>query len=78
MKTIKVLGQVDDNHRLVAQVPTSIAPGPVEVDVRLPEDDDDADRAWAQGVAREWESELNDPHEDIYTLADGEPVNEAG
>ena len=30
----------------------------------------------APGVARQWEDELSDPRQDIYTLADGEPVNE--
>ncbi len=27
------------------------------------------------GVLREWEAVWLDPREDIYTLADGEPVN---
>jgi hypothetical protein len=30
------------------------------------------------GVAREWEAELSDPREDLYSLADGEPVDAAG
>jgi hypothetical protein len=31
MQTFKVIGQVDGEGRLVATVPDSIAPGPVEV-----------------------------------------------
>ena len=38
--------------------------------------EDDAGAAWMQGVAREWEAELNDPREDIYTLEDGSLVDE--
>ena len=41
----------------------------------LPEDDgDEAAGFWKWGVAREWAAELADEREDIYTLADGEPV----
>jgi hypothetical protein len=38
---------------------------------------DDAESRWASGVAREWAEDLADPRQDIYTLADGEPVDEA-
>ena len=79
MTTIKIVGHVDDQHRLLAEVPSSVAPGPVEVLMVVPSgDEDDAGRAWMAGVEREWESELSDPREDIYTLADGEPVDAAG
>jgi hypothetical protein len=30
-----------------------------------------------QGIGHEWEAALNDPREDIYTLEDGSPVDEA-
>jgi hypothetical protein len=39
-------------------------------------DEDEAGAAWAEGIAREWQAELSDPREDIYTIEDGEPVNE--
>jgi hypothetical protein len=29
------------------------------------------------GVAREWADELSDPAQDIYTSADGEPLDES-
>ena len=74
MKTIKVIGHVDSDHRLVAQVPPSVAPGPIEIDVVLP--DEDAEGEWVRGIAREWGAELSDPREDIYTLADGNSVDE--
>ncbi len=34
----------------------------------------EVDEAWPQGIAHEWAAELADTREDIYTLADGEPV----
>jgi hypothetical protein len=42
----------------------------------LPEEADDEADTWAAGIAREWADELGDPDQDIYTLADGEPVRE--
>ena len=76
MLTMKVLGHVDESHRLVAAVPDSIRPGQVEIVVLVPNRDEDAaGDVWMQGVAREWRDELTDSREDIYTLADGEPVD---
>ncbi len=78
MSMIKVVGNVDEERRLSALVPASIRPGPVTV-LLFPaseEDDDEAD-AWAAGIACEWADELGDPNQDIYTLADGEPVRES-
>jgi hypothetical protein len=78
MKTIRVRGQVDEHHRLHADVPATVAPGPVEVDVVIPSEsrsEDDAGTAWEAGVAREWAQELTDPRQDIYTINDGEPID---
>jgi hypothetical protein len=78
MPTIRLVGEVDQHHRLVATVPPSIAPGTVKLLVLLDgNDEDDAGSAWSEGVAREWQDELSDPREDLYTLADGVPVDES-
>ena len=77
MKPIELIGSVDDQHRLQANVPQSIPPGQVRLIV-LPIEEDDAGRSWMEGIAREWTDELADPREDIYTLEDGEPVDAAG
>ena len=70
MKTVKLLGNVDNSHRLLAQVPPDIAPGPITVlIVRNSAEDVDGDD-WAAAVAQDWANELNDPREDIYTLND--------
>jgi hypothetical protein len=76
MTTIKIIAHIDEQHRLTAAVPPTLPPGQVEVVVLVPANaEDDAGEAWMAGIAREWEAELNDPREDIYSLADGEPVD---
>jgi len=72
METIRVFGQVDGQHRLVATVPDSVAPGTVEILVIAKQaGEDDAGESWMAGIAREWHDELSDEREDIYTLSDG-------
>ncbi len=72
---IRVTGTIEEGGRLVASVPDSIAPGTVEVLIIAKNGtEDDAGENWMAGVAREWHDELNDSRQDIYTLADGVPV----
>jgi hypothetical protein len=75
MDVLRLIGEIDKNGRLSATVPTSVPPGRVELVVvgRVGAEDDAGDN-WASGVAREWEDELADSHQDIYSLADGAPV----
>lgn len=78
MGMIKILGHVDEQHLLRAEVPDTVGPGPVELLLMVPSDsEDEAGTAWMAGIAREWAPELSDPREDIYTLADGEPLDES-
>jgi hypothetical protein len=76
MKTIELVGRVDEQHRLSAEVPNDVAPGQVKVTLVLPDDAavDLSDQEWSDGIACEWQEDLADPRQDIYTLADGEPV----
>ena len=76
MKAIELVGDIDDQHHLHAQVPEGLSAGPVRLIVLLP-DEDEAGVAWARGVAREWTTVLSDSKQDIYTLDDGQPVNAA-
>ena len=76
MKAIELVGDVDEQHRLHARVPAEVPAGQVRVIVFLP-GEDDAGGLWADGIAAEWSAELADPREDIYSLADGQPVNAA-
>ncbi|MCL4853717.1 MAG: hypothetical protein KJZ78_20365 [Bryobacteraceae bacterium] len=74
MQAIELIGDVDEQHRLHAQVPKEIPAGQVRVIVFLPGEDEAGD-FWAGGVVSEWSAELSDAREDIYTLEDGQPVN---
>lgn len=74
MKTVRVTGSVDENHQLSAVVPSDIPPGPVTVLIVPQSQEDEAGDAWGDAIAREWADELNDPRQDIYTLADGEEL----
>ena len=40
MKAIELVGDIDEQHRLRAQVPEGLPPGPVRVIVLLPDEDD--------------------------------------
>ena len=75
MKPIELLGEVDDQHQLHADVLQGFPPGSVRLILLGPEEDD-AGRTWAAGVCAEWSEELADSGQDIYTLDDGQPVND--
>ena len=74
MKAIELIGDIDEQHELHAQVPTEIPAGKVRLIVFL-RGEDEAGGLWAEGVASEWSAELSDSREDLYTLEDGQPVN---
>jgi hypothetical protein len=74
MKAIELIGDIDEQHRLQAQVPEDLPAGPVRLIVLLA-DEDSGGIAWGHGVTKEWADELRDPGQDIYTLEDGKPVN---
>jgi len=76
MQTIRLRATVDEHHRLTAQVPPAVAPGPVEIAllVPTPAGEDEAGSVWSDAVAREWADDLADPRQDIYSLSDGDPV----
>jgi hypothetical protein len=82
MKTIELVGHVDEQHRLSARVPSDVPPGPVKLAIVLPTNSSGSkheidDESWANAIAREWADDLADERQDIYTLKDGEPVDES-
>jgi hypothetical protein len=77
MKALELVGDIDEGHRLQAEVPENLPPGPVRLLILLPEEDE-AGGCWSRGLAREWSSELADTSQDIYTLDDGQPMNAGG
>jgi hypothetical protein len=74
MKAIELVGDIDKQHHLHAQVPDGLPVGPVRLIVLLP-DEDEAGTAWTRAVGKEWVDELKDPKQDLYTLSDGQPPN---
>jgi hypothetical protein len=38
-------------------------------------DEDEAGASWPYNISRAWSDELGDARQDIYTLADGQPVD---
>jgi hypothetical protein len=78
MPPIRIIGTVDAAHRLTATVPVAVPAGEVEVVLIIPEPHIDAgERLWEAGIAAEWHDDLADERQDIYTLDDGIPVDEA-
>jgi hypothetical protein len=77
MNTLRVTGHIDEQHRLSADVPESVPPGPVTVLIVPASQEDEAGDAWTASIAHEWADELADPRQDIYTLADGDPVSKS-
>jgi hypothetical protein len=73
MKAIELVGDIDEQHRLHAQVPKELPAGQVRLIVLLP-GEDDAGGSWARGIARMVGGAAGFS-EDIYTLDDGQPVN---
>ena len=74
MKAVEIQGEIDNQHRLHADVPQSLPAGSVRVIVLIAEEDEGGS-AWEAGVSSEWSSELSDPAQDIYTLDDGQPID---
>ena len=73
MKAIELIGDIDDQHRLRASVPAELPAGPVRLIVLLSEEDE-AGAVWPRCLAGESGDELRDSRQDLYTLADGQPL----
>jgi hypothetical protein len=76
MKAIELTGDIDADRHLTAQAPHELRPGRVRLLVLAP-DDDPAESVWMHAVSAEWSKELGDLREDIYTLEDGRPLDDA-
>lgn len=76
MKTIELVGLVNEQHQLALAVPAEVRPGPVKVILEVPADNEEAEATdnWSQAVAQAWAADWSDPREDIYSLEDGKPV----
>ncbi len=74
MRAMSIVGEIDDDHNIRAEAPRDLPPGRVQLIVVRP-DEDEAGAFWPWDVAQAWRDELADTQQDIYTLADGQPVD---
>jgi hypothetical protein len=72
MKTIELIGRIDEQHQLHVEMPADVQPGPVRITVR-PVKEEDEEAAWLALINQSWAKDWSDPREDIYTLEDGRP-----
>jgi hypothetical protein len=77
LTAIEVIGTVDEHQQLHVDTPLPITgPRQVRVIVLYPADDAMDEAEWLRTAARNPAfADLNDPEEDIYSLADGKPFN---
>ena len=82
MKAIEMTGRVDEQRRLRLDTPLPpIEPGRVRVIILFPEESDAGgnDKEWLLAATTNPAFDfLNDPAEDIYTMADGKPFSDQG
>ncbi len=77
MRALEVTGTVDEQGRLhLEQTLSNVSPGPVRVIVLFPEETDISEQEWLRAASNNPTFDfLNDPEEDIYTVAEGEPFS---
>lgn len=75
IETLSLIGRVDEHHHLTAEVPDTVAPGPVKVLVILCTDDELSAAQWSSNVGRMWALDWDDPREAVYTLEGGETTS---
>jgi len=76
MRAIGIVGEIDEHHNIRAEAPPDLPPGRVHLIVVRP-DEDEAGAFWPWDVSQAWSDELGDARQDLYTLADGKPVDAA-
>lgn len=77
LTAIETTGTIEQNGRIVIDETFSVnAPTSVRVIVLFPESEDFNENEWRQAAAKNEAFDfLNDPAEDIYSLADGKPLD---
>ena len=74
MRAIGIVGEIDEDHNIRAEAPQDLQPGRVQLIVVRP-DEDESGAFWPWDVSQAWSDELSDVRQDLYTLADGQPVD---
>lgn len=78
LTAIETTGTIEKSGRIVIDETFSVdAPTSVRIIVLFPESEDLSESEWLQAAAKNDAFDfLNEPDEDIYTLADGKPIDE--
>jgi hypothetical protein len=74
MRAIGIVGEIGDDRQIRAEAPRGLRPGRVQLIVVQP-DEDESGALWPLGVSQAWSDDLGDARQDIYTLADGQPID---
>jgi hypothetical protein len=77
LTAIETIGRIEMNGKIVIDETFSVnAPTSVRVIVLFPESEDLSESEWLQAASKNEAFDfLNDPEEDIYSLADGKPLD---
>lgn len=77
MTAIETTGRIEQSGRIVIDETFSVsAPTSVRIIVLFPEGEDFSENEWLQAASKNQAFDfLNEPDEDIYTLADGKPFD---
>jgi hypothetical protein len=80
LKALEVTGTIDEQRRLHLDEPLPIVgPRRVRVIILISEETDMDEKEWLQAAASNPAFDfLQEPEEDIYTLADGKPFHDQG
>ena len=79
MKAIEINTKTDESGRLKVDIPLKKENQEVRLLILLNEDDetDEDEQQWLYSISKSPSFDfLNEPEEDIYSLNDGEPVND--
>lgn len=77
LTAIETTGRIEQSGRIVIDETFSVgAPTSVRIIVLFPESEDFSENEWLQAASKNQAFDfLNEPDEDIYTLADGKPFD---
>ncbi len=70
----ELIAEVSDDRTVQIKIPESIHTKRARI-IILPVEPEEDPAEWMRAIAREWQDELADERQDIYTLEDGEPVD---
>ena len=74
MRAIPVVGEIGEDHKIRAEAPVDLLPGRIQLMVVRP-DEDEAGAFGPWDVSQAWSDDLGDARQDLYSPADGQPID---